>query len=196
MASTRLYGPTRSSSAVVAASTYGGTVAPLPAKQVIAVTTETVIADPGILTNALILSIPPGGPCEQRPFEVAASGYLTTAQTSTALLKLYLGSSLTAASNTALGATLANTVTGAITVPWFLSARLIYDSVSGKLDGIFQAIMNGVLVVPVKITSSPIAPTVAINNANNPVLNFVLSVTFGTATAANTINVQEFAVNL
>jgi len=196
MASNRLYGPSSSPQTpggVVAANTSGAQAAVLPALQVIAAAaTDTVILNPSqnSATAALILNIPPGGPLEGRPFQVLASGYLAPAQSSTATLKLWSGTSTTVASDTVLGSS------GAVTAftrkcPWWIKAELQYDSVSGLLTGKIEFFVNNVIVAAVAITNV----ISSVNNANNPVLSFVLSVAFGTATAPNTINVQEFAVN-
>lgn len=192
--STRLYSAVRSSTASVAANTPAPTAALLPATQTILNTVETVIADPGILTNPLLLSIPPGGPLEQEPFEVTASGYLNHGTSSTVTLKLYSGSSLTVGSDTLLG------TSGAISafagkVPFWVKARLQYDSVSGKMNGTISFMVNNTLVAEVAVSNV----VTGLNNAGAgttgaPVVSFVLSATFGTG-GTQVISVKDFGVN-
>ena len=196
MASSRLYGPSsapQTPGGIVAANTEAPNAAPLPAKQSITGTAETVILNPAILTQPLLLNIPPGGPLEQRPFEISASGYITTTQSSTATLGLRIGTSTTAASNTAVASSGASAAIATTTVPFFFVVKAVYDSVSGKLCGYFTAVIQSSLLGPTAFT----AVAASINNAATAgfVLNLVLTATFGTGTTANVINVQEFAVN-
>lgn len=182
--------PTRSPSAVVALNTSGAAAAILPASQVVADGTEVAIVDPGNTGSPMLLNIPPGGPFEQRPFEVVVSGYVSTGASSTATVKIYFGTSKTLSSDTLLGST------GALTAksgkyPFSLRLRLIYDSVSGLLDGLQDSFGNGAILAPLALAGSPPLLS-AISNSNNPVLSFVVSVTFGTGNAANKIVIQEF----
>jgi hypothetical protein len=194
MASNRLYAANvpQSTTGLVPANTYGGAVAALPATNTITTTTETVITAGPNQTNAqvLVLQIPPGGPLEQRPFDVVASGEITTGASSTVNVKLYSGVSATVASNTLLGASGAITAFSGKT-SWYAKATLIYDSISGKMSGTIKFLVNNVLVAETAISNI----ITGISNANNPVASFVLSVTFGTANAGNIIVVQDFAVN-
>lgn len=192
MPSTRQYGPTAAPGAagLLAAQTAGAIAGVLPALQTVTVSTETVILNPSLnsATQALVLNIPSGGPNEQRPFDILASGYISTGTSSTVTVKLYSGTSTTVGSDTLLGSS------GAITAfsgkcPWYLRATLVYDSVSGKLQGSIKFMVNNTLVAETAISN---VPTGLNNNTGNPVASFVLSVTFGTANAANQINVQDF----
>lgn len=178
---------------LVPMSTIATNNASLPAKQVVTVTTETVILDPAVVSGTipLILSIPPGGPCEQEPFDVVASGYITTGVSSTVTLKLYDGTSTTVGSDTLLGSSGAITAFGPGTANFKILCHLEYDSVSGKLGGTIQFVVNNQLVAEAAISNVGSG----INNVNNPVVSFVLSVTFGTANAGNLINVKDFGVN-
>lgn len=193
MASNRLYAANvlQSPTQLVAPNTYGGNVAALPASQTVTTTTETVItASTQPSTQPLVLSIPPGGPLEQRPFDVLASGEIATGASSTVNLKLYSGTSTTVGSDTLLGASGAVAAFNGKT-NWYAKATLLYDSISGKLTGTIKFLINNTLVAEAAISNV----ITGISNAANPVANFVLSVTFGTANAANSITVQDFSVN-
>lgn len=194
MATTRLYGPSGAPGVAgsVAQNTPGATAGVLPVKMVIATTTETVILNPSLNspTAALVLSVPPNGPLEQRPFLVEPSGVIEPGVSSTVTLKLYSGSSTTVGNNVLLGSSGAITAFTAKT-PFWVSAKLIYDSISGRMIGTIKFIVNNVIVAEVAVSNV----VTGINNANNPVVSFVMSVTFGTANAANTIIVQDFPVN-
>lgn len=196
MASTRLYTPSpapQTLGGVVPANTQGGVVAPLPATQSVTGTAETVLVNPSITSQALILAIPANSPLEQKEFEIILSGYVTTTQSSTVTLGFRLGTSLTAASNTAMATSGASAAVATTTAPFVLKARCVYDSVSGKITGVVAGIIQGTIIAAGAITGAPIAAT--INNTNNPVLNIVATVTFGTGATANVIHVQEFAIN-
>jgi hypothetical protein len=193
--SNRLYGPSGApgTAGLLAQNTAGATSPVLPAIQVVtAAATDTVILNQALnsSTQALVLSIPPNGPLEQEYFDVVASGGLETAQSSTATLKLWSGTSTTTANNKLLGSS------GAITAfngscPWVLISSLIFDSVSGKMQGKIQFVVNNVVVAAVAVSNV----ITGVSNTNNPVANFVLSVAFGTATAPNTIVVKDFGIN-
>lgn len=162
--------------------------ATLPVLQSIGGTTETVIANPQNAAVALVVPLPPNQ-FEQQLFNVVATGYIATGNTTNVTLKLYSGSSLTVGSNVLLG------TSGAIAqntskAPFFIKAELIYDSVSGKLDGVVQIFVNHTLVASAAISNT----ITGVNNANDPVANFVLSLTSSAADATHltTINVQTF----
>lgn len=205
MASTRLYGPSpapQTSGGVVPANTQGGNVAPLPAKQSVTGTSETVIVNPAITLQALILSIPPNSPLEQKEFAIDMSGYVTTTQSSTFTLGIRIGTSTTAASNTAMATSGASGSIATTTVPFRFKATCVFDSVSGKITGSVSGVLGGTLVTSAVLTSAPITPTPVINNTpaspgttgGAAVISFVPTVTFATGATANVINVQEFAI--
>jgi hypothetical protein len=194
MASTRLYGPTGAPGAPGSLSiNTSGAAAPFqPVKQIIAGTAETVILNPSIPSPAtpLMVQIPPDGALEQRPFTVEPSGVLETGASSTVTLKLYSGTSATVGSNTLLGSS------GAISAfsgkcPWYATIRGIYDSISGKFTGSVKFFVNNTIVAEVAISNV----ITGVSNSNSPVLSFVMTCTFGTANAANTIIVQDFPIN-
>jgi hypothetical protein len=75
-----------------------------------------------------------------------------------------------------------------------MSAQVVFDSVSGKLQGTISFVANNVIVATVALSNV----VTGVNNSNalgTAILNFVLSVTFGTANAGNQFNVKEFAIN-
>lgn len=191
--STRQFGPSGApgTAGLLAQNVAGATAGVLPATQIVTVNTETVILNPALAsaTQALVLSIPPGTAIEQQPFDVIASGYISTGASSTVTIKLYSGTSTTVGSDTLLGSS------GAITAfsgkcPWYAKATLIFDSVSGKLQGTIKFVVNNSLVAEVAVSNV----VTGLSNTANPVASFVLSVTFGTANAANTISVKDFCV--
>lgn len=197
--STRLYTAGHAGAAQarrVAINVQGSTqqgVASLPANQSFSTTAETQITDPG-LANAypLALAIPPGGPCEQETFDVVFSGYITTTQSSTVVFKLYEGDSATIGSNQLLGSSSSATV-ATTTVSFALQASCVYDSVSGKLTGRFSGIVGGTATALAAFTSSPFA--LSISNTANPVMTFTITVTFGTASTPNVVNLKDFGIN-
>lgn len=176
----------------------GANNASLPVLQSFTGTSETAFIDQATggtaSTLPLAVVIPPGGPCEQEPFSIVASGYVKTGQSSTVILKLRQGDSATVASNT-LVATCATVTVATTTVPFVLEVKLVYDSVSGKLD--VQSVwfvMNGTVTAPT-IATMPISAT--LSNTANPVVAFTLTATFGTGSAGtpNSINLKDFGIN-
>jgi hypothetical protein len=193
MASTKLYGPAPAPGlqGTFPALNTPGAVAPgpLPASQTILVNTEVVIANPALSTIALYVPIPANSPLEQKRFQLMASGIMTLGTSSTATIKLYSGSSLTPGSNTLLKSSgAASAFSG--TAAWWIDAKLIFDSTSGKLAGEVEFFINNVIVASAAIANQP----TGISNTNNPVTTFCLSFTFGTA-GTQVVVVQDFSVN-
>jgi hypothetical protein len=166
---------------------------PLPVTQkIVSALTDVVIANPAFPTFPLALQIPTNSPLEQQRFAVYASGAVNCAASSTVDIKLWSGSSLTPASNVLLGDS------GAITAfaggsSWWVNADLIFDSVSGKLHGTAAYNVNNIVVAAVEVLN--VVTGISNSKGPGPVASFVLSVAFGTANAANTITIDEFAVN-
>lgn len=172
------------------------------AEQIIlsAVATPTPVGG-GVVQTFLPLqvSIPAGSLLEQQEWSGSASGYLTVGAAMNATLKLY-GSAVAnvtpvislATAGSAIGSSGAVAIAGAGSSPWLISIeKAIYDSVSGKLAGVVELIVNGTLVA----RAAFLAALTGVNNANNPVLTFSLSVTFSVANAANKIVVQTFEID-
>lgn len=197
--STRLYNAGQGTGSAqnrrVALNVQGANNASLPTLQTFTGTSETQFTDPAVANSIpLAVAIPPGGPCEQEKCTLVASGYITTKQSSTVVLKLYFGSSATIGNNTNIGQSTSATVATA-TVPFLINCDFVYDSVSGKIDFLsFSAVVQG--VVNTTIAGSP-PLSKSINNANNPVLTFTLTATFGTGSAGtpNLVNLKDFGIN-
>lgn len=118
------------------------------------------------------------------PFKVRISGKVFTGASSTFIPAIYLGTASTVGSSVA-------SVTGtafAGASNFTLEATLIWDSVSGKLNGYALASING--------ANSAIATTsVQSGITSATALSFVPQFTFGTANAANTVTVTEFVID-
>lgn len=196
MSSNRLYYPTPAPGAAgsLALNTQGGIAAAMPANQIVAGTTETVIVNPSLPTAPLLLSIPPNSPLDGKQFELLASGWLNHGASLTATINLYSGSSLTVGSDTLLKSSGAS---GAFSgkANWFLKAKLIFDSTSGKLTGTVQVVLNNVILLAEAVLANVPTGLSNTNSTGAAVINFLLSITFGTGNAANQISVQEFAIN-
>lgn len=192
--SNRLYGPAGApaSGSFIALNTPANPAATLPFTQSFSTTAETVLLNLALnsATAALVTAIPPGGPLEQLPWQFVWSGVIQTAQGSTVTMKFYSGTSTTVGSNTLLGNSGATaSINGK--VPFL--ARLtgmVYDSISGKLQGQVSFEINNVVVAAVALSNI----VTGIGNTNNPVLSICASVTFGTATAPNKLTTTEFAI--
>jgi hypothetical protein len=168
-----------------------GALGPLPTTFKVAAIGDQVVSNPQFTAFPLQLNIPANSPLEGQRFAIYASGRITTGVSSTGEIKLWSGTSLTPASNTLLGDSGAVTAFGPATVPWFVNADVIFDSVSGHLNGTVGFTVGANVVAAVALSNV----VANIKNTNNPVLTFVLSVAFGTANAGNSFTVQEFAVN-
>jgi hypothetical protein len=200
--STRLYMGGQGSGAAqnrrVAINVQGANNASVPVLQSFTSTSETAFLDQATggtaSTLPLAVVVPPGGPCEQEVFTITMSGYVKTGQSSTIVLKLRQGDSATVASNTLVATTPSVTVATA-TCPFSFQVKLIYDSVSGKLDvQSVSFVMNGTVTAPT-IATMPIAAT--LTNTANPVVAFTLTATFGTGSAGtpNSINLKDFGID-
>jgi len=163
----------------------------LPATITIGTTTETVIPHPQNSAQALILPLSPNQGNEATPFDLIVSGILTLGTTGNLVLRVYSGTSLTPANNSVIAAP---TLTGAAAsfAPFELHLHLIYDSVSGKLHGYSEvAYFNG--TVPTLLSKAAITAQSGINDNNNPVITFLLSVAFSVANAGNQLVVRNFS---
>lgn len=165
--------------------------AQLPAQLVLTAVAETVVPSPNAATQALIIQLNPDTANEQAILVLAASGYVKTTAAGTITIKLYSGTSLTVGSDTLLGSSGAITQNSA-TAPFMLIAHLVYDSVSGKLQGSIRFVVNNTLVAEAAVSTV----VTGINNANNPVASFLLSVTSSGAAGGTptTVNVAKFSV--
>lgn len=153
-------------------------------------TSAQIFTDAVNAAIAAILNVPGSKRLEQKRFNVRASGYLTSAgSATTALPTLYFGTSLTPGSNTILGAGTATTV-NTTSCPWWMEATLLFDSISGKLQGSFSSMVNNVIVANAAIANVP----TGINGASEPVISLVCGMTFSAASAANFAGMSEFVL--
>lgn len=174
----------------------GQQTATLPVLQTLVATTETqILAGPTPLLP-LSSAVHPSTQTEQVKFNFDASGYVTTTASGTITLSLYSGVSTTIGSNTLLKASSAvtqngSTGSGAVTAPWWIHADLIYDSVSGLLCGTVGFYINKTLVATATLANFP----TAVNNANDPVVQFSMTATSSGAGSGTptTINVANFS---
>lgn len=163
----------------------------LPVLQTLAGTAEVQIASGQLPTAPISIAIPPATALEQTVFDLWWSGYITTTASGNITLKVYEGNSTTIGSNTLLGSS------GAIaqaseTAPFWAHATLVYDSVSGKLDGKIEFFVNHTLVAAVAVSNT----VTGVSNLGDPVAVFTLTATSSGATSGTltTINTQKFSV--
>lgn len=163
----------------------------MPATLSLISSTETVVPHPQ--NSAIPFSLPLVGneENEQVPFDLVISGFITTTNTTNVTLKLYSGTSLTVGSDTLLG------TSGAIaqntsSAPFEIHAHFVYDSVSGKLTGWIEGILNNSLIARVAISTV----ITGIKDSNSPVATFVVSATSSAAAGGNatTVTIKNFSV--
>ena len=189
----RPYGPSSgnpSGLSVIAQDVQGEGPGPLPALQVISSTAETLIVNPANTALVLTVQIPPNTELEQTLFDLIASGYIKTTNTTNITLKLYSGAAIVSGNLLkSSGAIAQNT----LTLAFYVKGNLIYDSVSGILAGTVKFYLAETLVAEATLANF----VTGINNAANPgpVAEFCLSITSSAATALlpTTINVQKFS---
>jgi hypothetical protein len=192
----RLFGPvsTAANSATQAAlNAQANQAATLAVLQAIVSATEAKILNPNNLAAALSVAIPPNEPnMEQTLFDIVISGYIKTTASGTIALGLYADASATVTAGNLLHKTASATTQNSTTAPFFIHAYGIYDSVSGKMQGKCGMMINNVIDPEIAFTNVP----TGINNANNPVAQFSLSITSSGAltTAITSINVNKFSV--
>jgi hypothetical protein len=130
------------------------------------------------------------------PFKVRVAGTFNSAVASNGItISLYLGSSATVGSNSLLG-TVATTATGVgvATGHFVVEAVLIWDSVSGKLDGSITGFIAASGGTPFPVATASVYATQASAAAASN-LQFVTAATFATTNAANSVQVTEFALD-
>jgi hypothetical protein len=178
-----------------------------PANNVVANTGNAQIF--GLTSNPLV-PVTIGAPgklvLEAKRFTIRAEGYLTTNGAYTAKASLVAGLSIpavpfTIGNWTLLGAGTARAV-GTTTCPWWFEANLIYDSVSGKLHGTFQQLVNNLydasaaianVVTGINGTNLPVTqPGPVVVQPADPIVYFGIGLTFGTADALNVGNLTNF----
>jgi hypothetical protein len=165
---------------------------PLPALQAIVSTSETKILSPENSAVVLSVALPPFTGDEQTVLDLFISGYVKTTASGTIALGLYADSSTTVTSANLLHKTASATTQNSTTAPFYVQAKLIYDSVSGKMTGSCGGMINGVLDPTITFTNNP----TGISNTANPVATFSFTITSSGAASGTptTINVQKFSV--
>jgi hypothetical protein len=128
-----------------------------------------------------------GSELDGHPFRVRISGVVTNGASDSLTVKLYLGTSSTTTSNTAIvGWTQAAATTA--NYPFIAEATLIWDSTSTKIWGTLDQLFNGVYVA---VTTSGVTTTTVSSISG---LQFIPSFTFATANASNSILIREFTL--
>lgn len=138
---------------------------------------------------------------EQKRFSVRAEGNVITGTTTNVTASLLAGlvipsSPLVIGNWTLLGASTARAVNSA-SCPWWIQADLIFDSTSGKLQGIFGDVINNLFDSWAALTNV----LTGINGTNSivssvapadPVLYLGVALTFSAANAGNIGNLANF----
>ncbi len=151
--------------------------------------TEAVIPNPQNLAAALIVPLPPDqSQNEKTPIDFVVSGELKTLSSTNVTLKVYSGTSTTVGSDTAIGTSGAISQ-NTLTAPFEFHFHFVLDSTSGTIGGWFEGFINNTLIARAAISSV----LSGLNNANNPVMNLLLSLTSSGATGGSptTITVQN-----
>jgi hypothetical protein len=177
---------------VIAQSVQGEGPGPLPASQVITGTSETLLTNPANTALALSCAIPPNALYEQIPFDFNWSGVITTTESANITLKVYEGTAIV--SGNLLGSSGAEAYpTSGGSAPFWAAAKLMFDSVSGKLDGKIEFFLNHVLVSAVAVSHTI---TGISNTTDDPVVQFCVSVTASAASGSDpvTVNTQDLSV--
>jgi len=158
--------------------------------------------------TACTLALPGKGALDGRSFTVRAEGSAFVAAGTTTVNATLLGATsipatpLTAANWTTIKALTATAVATAVYVPWWLEARLIYDSNGGALQGTVSGMINNTLIAVAAITNQltgingtnvPITQAGTVAQPADPVAYFALALTFGTA-GANIGNLANFEI--
>jgi hypothetical protein len=147
--------------------------------------------------TACVLYVPGSKRLEQKRWVPRASGIVTTAGAFTAQVSLYGAvvpptgaASLIAANWTLLGAGAAQAV-GTTTAAWLIEAEMLFDSVSGKLQGTFNTNVNNTPVASAAIANQ----LTGINGATEPVLALAVGITFSSGNAGNIGVMADFALD-
>lgn len=155
------------------------------------------IGAPAPPASAAVLPCPGSSRLEQKRFEVRASGYCKTNGAYTVTPVLYAAlvaptgaASLVPANWTAI-ATGTATAVSTTSAGWILQAEMLFDSVSGKLQGMFEQNVNNSYVSRAALS----AALTGVNGATEPVLTFAVGLTFNTADASNLGVLADFVLD-
>lgn len=175
---------------------------PLPATQTIVGTSETLILAVLNVSAALQAAMPPDTANEQTIFDVVASGYISTTGDGNLTLKLYEGVAIASGNLLKSSGTVAQNG-GTPTVPvvraYWIIGKLVYNSVSGALEGTVEFYLNRTLVAQATLANFVVGflnagnpnanpPTVA----NLPVFCFSLTSAAAGSGTPTIINTQKF----
>jgi hypothetical protein len=166
----------------------------------------------GVTSNAAIL-VPPRGILNSvgygvnapyfnsdsfngRAFKLRLQGTYNSGVGSNGLtLGFYLGNSATVGSDLALGAVASGTTIGAVTGHFLVEGTFIWDATSTQLDGSVGGFIGVTGGTPLPTAAVP-AYTTARTAATVANLQFVAAATFAVTSAANSVQITEFALDL
>jgi hypothetical protein len=160
-----------------------------------------LISDPDVQSSNPTASSPTyvNSSLDGSPFLLRAVLLVNTAASYTFIPKIYqVPASVVVnnASSTLGSSTVANDhliVTGATLTlsgkgQYVLETQLLWDSVSGKLNGVFDSVTDATY-------TGLAANTTQLTTVTALDLNFIMSFTFGTAAATNSVTVKEFSLS-
>lgn len=161
-----------------------------------AVATAQVFFYPQTPALPYVLNMPGSGRTEQKEVKVTATGKVTTAGAYTVTLTLLgalvvPGAPLVAANWTTLGASTARAV-GTTTCPFKISADMVMDSTSGKIQGSFNTMINNLVDSAAALTNVITGASQVGSTATEPVAVFAVAVTFSAANAGNSATLGDF----
>jgi hypothetical protein len=164
----------------------------LAVQQNVTSATEVKVLSPQNPLAVLSIALHPDTALEQTVFDLIVSGYIKTQQASNLSLAVYADALVAITAGNLLHKTAAAVAQNTATAPFFFHATLIYDSVSGKLQGKAGGMINNVIDPDIALTNV----ITGISNTGNPVVTFSLSVISSGATVPlpTIINVQKFNV--
>lgn len=178
---------------------------PLPATLTLVSNAETLVSMPGGQSGiALTCQLQPDTAIEQTWFDVVGSGIITTGTTTNLTIKVYEGAAI--ASGNLLGSSGAiaqnGTTSARVTKAWRARGWMIFNSVSGLLEGQIDFYVAGTLVASVTLSNFVAGFQNAGNPAGNPATSsvmpqFCISFTSSGATSATNastfVNVQKWS---
>jgi hypothetical protein len=195
MPSNRNYGPSGAGGLSTQINVPLTNAVPLPATLFGNTVNEQMVLNPATTTvanpAALVVQIPSSSIMEQLPFEITVSGYVVIGAAGNLTLNLYAGNSAVVANNTLLKSSGALAAAAAGSFPYWIKAKAIFDSVSGKLGGTAQFFFGGNLVAESAFSTV----ITGVNDKNNPVFSFSTSAIFSVANATNELVVKDFSVD-
>jgi hypothetical protein len=134
---------------------------------------------------------------EGRPLVVRVAGTFTSAVASNDLkIGLYLGTSATLGSDLAISSITTGTSGnfGAVSGHFLAEFKFIWDSTSGKLDGIVETGLIGPSGVTPTVTA--LAATTQVAAATVSTLSFIPSAKWNASNAGNTVSITDFSIDL